>query len=192
MADKIGVDVGDDGRNINAGKNTEQNVSERSNGNVVNNYLDSNNPEPRKRHQNITLEERLDRLEIARNEGERARVAMERQIERIVSLLDGNPSYRLVGISDQLAIYIKANEDWKLATEKRIVELEEEKKEKKIVLTPSAAITTAVIAILFIIVIWLASHYLQNAGTKEAIRPIMPFILNITPSIIQGLYGRTQ
>lgn len=151
MADKIGVDVGDDGRNINAGKNNEQNVSER--GNVVNNYVDSNNPGPRKRHQNITLEERLDRLEISRNE-------TEHRLSRIVSLMDGDPSYRIVGIPDQLAAYIKANEDWKTATETRIRELEEEKSEKKISFTPSTAITTVVIAIMFIIIVWLASHWL--------------------------------
>lgn len=179
MADRITGQAGDDSKNINVGKDNDQTVSERNSSNVVNNYVDSNNPEPRKRHQNITLEERLDRLEIARNETERT-------LARIVSLLDGNPGYRLVGISDQLAAYIKANEDWKSATEKRVLELEEEKKEKKVVLTPSTAVLAAVIGICFIIIVWLGSHYLQNAGTRGTIAPIMPFILSIDPRIIQG------
>lgn len=167
MADKIGVDVGDDGRNINAGKNNEQSVSERT-GNVVNNYVDSNNPEPRKRHQTVTLEERLDRLEVARN-------VTERTLNRIVALMDGDPGYRIVGIPDQLAIYIKANEDWKDASEKRILASEAElktlrdelgklKSNKQIVIAPSTAILLVMIGALCLVVAFFILSWLQGAG----------------------------
>lgn len=177
MADKIGLETGDEGTNVGAGKGIQQSANE--NRNVVNNYIDRNNPEPRKRNQPITLEERLDRLEVSRNETERT-------LTRIVSLLDGNPSYQTIGIFDKLSTYIKANEDWKAATEKRVLEIEDEKSEKKIILTPSVAALSTIIALLFLVVIWLASHYLQTAGVRGAGAPVLPFMLNIAPSIAQG------
>lgn len=109
-----------------------------------------------------SIDERLDRLEMAQQQ-------MQRTLTRIVSLMDGDPSYRIVGMPDQLAAYIKANEDWKAATERRIVTTEGkigaiEGHRNTVVLSRSAAIFLIIIGSLCLIVAFLVLTWLQQAG----------------------------
>ncbi len=115
-----------------------------------------------------SIDERLDRLEMAQQQ-------MRATLARIVSLMDGDPSYRIVGMPDQLAAYIKANEDWKVATERRIVTNEGrigyleslgylESHRNTIVLSRSAAIFLLIIGSLCLIVAFWVLTWLQRAG----------------------------
>lgn len=109
-----------------------------------------------------SIEERLDRLEVAQQQ-------MQRTLTRIVSLMDGDPSYHIVGMPDQLAAYIKANEDWKAATEQRIVGAEGkigalEGHRNTLVLSWSSAIFLVIIGSLCLIVAFLVLTWLQQAG----------------------------
>lgn len=127
-----------------------------------------------------STEARLTRLEESRIESDKL-------LTRLSSLIDGNIPYRIVGLPDQLARYIESDQNWKKATEKRILELEEEKDEKRIVIKPSTAVMSVIIGVLFLVIIWLASHYLQTAGVKGSIAPIMPFVFKIAPNLVRGL-----
>lgn len=108
------------------------------------------------------IDERLDRLEVALNQTQRT-------LARVVALMDGDPSYRIVGMPDQLAAYIKANEDWKTATERRIINNEGrlnalESNRNIIVLSRAAAIFLVIIGTLCLVVAFLILTWLQNAG----------------------------
>lgn len=108
------------------------------------------------------IDERLDRLEVALNQTQRT-------LARVVALMDGDPSYRIVGMPDQLAAYIKANEDWKTATERRIINSEGrlnalESNRNIIVLSRAAAIFLVIIGTLCLVVAFLILTWLQNAG----------------------------
>lgn len=105
------------------------------------------------------LSQRLDRLESAATE-------TKRNLARVLALMDGDPSYRIIGFPDQLAAYIKANEDWKKATEKR-VETNEERLDvlegnKQIVIAPTTAALLIVIGALCLIVAYMALTWLQG------------------------------
>lgn len=111
---------------------------------------------------NQTIDERLDRLEVASNQTQRT-------LARVVALMDGDPSYRIVGMPDQLAAYIKANEDWKMATERRIVINEGkigtlEGSRNTIFLSRAAAIFLIIIGSLCLVVAFLVLTWLQRAG----------------------------
>ena len=111
---------------------------------------------------NQTLDERLDRHEVALNQ-------MQRTLARVVALMDGDPSYRIVGVPDQLAAYIKANEDWKAATERRIMTNEDrlsglEDGNRAIILSRAAAIALVIIGSLCLVVAFLLLTWLQRAG----------------------------
>lgn len=111
---------------------------------------------------NQTLDERLDKLEVALNQTQRT-------LARVVALMDGDSSYRIVGMPDQLAAYIKANEDWKAATERRIMTNENrlsdlEDRNNIIVLSRAAAIALVLIGSLCLIVAFLVLTWLQRAG----------------------------
>lgn len=108
-----------------------------------------------------SLDERLDRLEVGANETQRT-------LARVVALMDGNKDYRIVGIPDQLAAYIKANEDWKTSTQARIVDSDNRIKaletNRQIVIAPATAALLIIIGALCLIVAYFALTWLQNAG----------------------------
>lgn len=101
------------------------------------------------------LDERLDKVEVALNQTQRT-------LARVVALMDGDPSYRIVGMPDQLAAYIKANEDWKIATERRIIGLE--KSGNTIVITRATAALLTAIGIIALVAAFLLLTWLQRAG----------------------------
>jgi hypothetical protein len=130
-------------------------VSASSNPNVaVNNYLGDNRGQ--------TNDERLDRVEVAINQAQRT-------LARVVALMDGDPSYRIVGMPDQLAAYIKANEDWKKATEQRILNNDErlsalEKNNSPIVITRATLIFMILIGTGCLVAAFLILTWLGGAG----------------------------
>lgn len=103
--------------------------------------------------------EKLSRLEASQEETKRT-------LARVLALMDGDPSYRIVGFPDQLAAYIKANEDWKKATEKRIGNnedrLEAIEGNKQIVIAPTTAALLVVIGALCLILAYMALTWLQG------------------------------
>lgn len=46
--------------------------------------------------------------------------AIEKNLERLLRLIDGDPAYRIVGIVDKLDAVIKADSEWKRATEQQL------------------------------------------------------------------------
>lgn len=162
--DSITSTAGDGGKGNAVGKGIDQTTAS----NVVNNYLDHNNPERSERKDKITLDERLDRLEVAANNTQRT-------LSRIVALMDGDPSYRIVGLPDQMAAYIKSNEDWKVATEKRIVNNEDRldklEGQKQITLSPGTAWLFIIIGVLALVSIFFILSWFQNAGRNAAMIP---------------------
>lgn len=109
-----------------------------------------------------TLDERLDRLEVALNQTQRT-------LARVVALMDGDPSYHIVGMPDQLAAYIKANEDWKTATEQRIMATEArlkavEESNKPMVITRATLIFMIILGTSCLILAFMAMTWLQGAG----------------------------
>jgi hypothetical protein len=107
------------------------------------------------RDNQTTVEERLSRLEQLNNDTQKT-------LERIVTLMDGNTSWRIVGLPDQLAAYIKSNEDWKSATEKRIAALEDG---NPIIMQPSTAFWLAIVVTLLLIAIYFIVAWLQRGAT---------------------------
>lgn len=109
-----------------------------------------------------TLDERLDRLEIALNQTQRT-------LARVVALMDGDPSYRIIGMPDQLAAYIKANEDWKSATQQRITETESRVKKledsnRPLVITRSILIFMIILGTICLVLAFMTMTWLQGAG----------------------------
>lgn len=113
-------------------------------------------------HSTASIDERLDRHEVALYQ-------IQRTLARVVALMDGDPSYHIVGMPDQLAAYIKANEDWKSATERRVINNENQLNDllahnSTIVLSRAAAIALVLIETLCLIVAFLVLTWLQRAG----------------------------
>lgn len=109
-----------------------------------------------------TLDERLDRLEVALNQTQRT-------LARVVALMDGDPSYRIVGMPDQLAAYIKANEDWKTATEQRVLGAESriknlEDSNRPMVITRATLIFMIVLGTVCLVLAFMAMTWMQSAG----------------------------
>ncbi len=109
-----------------------------------------------------TLDERLDRMEVALNQTQHT-------LARVVALMDGDPSYRIVGMPDQLAAYIKANEDWKTATQQRVTGTESriknlEDSNKPLVITRAALIFMVVLGTICLVLAFMAMTWLQSAG----------------------------
>jgi hypothetical protein len=93
----------------------------------------------------------------------------QRTLARVVALMDGDPSYRIVGMPDQLAAYIKANEDWKEATKQRIINNEErlsalEKNNSPIVITRATLIFMIVLGTGCLVAAFLILTWLGGAG----------------------------
>lgn len=109
-----------------------------------------------------TLDERLDRLEVALNQTQRT-------LARVVALMDGDPSYHIVGMPDQLAAYIKANEDWKIATQQRVTAAESriknlEDSNKPLVITRATLIFMIVLGTVCLVLAFILMTWLQGAG----------------------------
>lgn len=108
-----------------------------------------------------SLDERLDKFEVALQETQRT-------LNRVVALMDGNKDYHIVGIPDQLAAYIKANEDWKAATQIRVSENDNRLKalesNHQIVISPPTALLLIIIGALCLIVAYFVLTWLQSAG----------------------------
>lgn len=62
------------------------------------------------------VKEIITRLERVERSQEKTTVV----VNRLAALMDGDKDYRIVGFPEQLTAYIKANEEWKRSTEKRI------------------------------------------------------------------------
>lgn len=45
---------------------------------------------------------------------------IERNLERLLRLVDGDPAYRITGLVDRLDAVIKADSEWKRATEQQL------------------------------------------------------------------------
>lgn len=103
--------------------------------------------------------DKLNRLEASQEE-------IKHTLARVLALMDGDPSYRIVGFPDQLAAYIKANEDWKKATEQRVENSEERldalEGNKQIVIAHTTAALLIVIGALCLIVAYMALTWLQG------------------------------
>lgn len=109
-----------------------------------------------------SIDERLDRLEMAQQQ-------MQRTLTRIVSLMDGDPSYRIVGMPDQLAAYIKANEDWKAATEQHLLSQDTriktiEQTNSPLVITRATLIFMILVGTVCLVAAFLLLTWLQSAG----------------------------
>lgn len=109
-----------------------------------------------------TLDERLDRLEVALNQTQRT-------LARVVALMDGDPSYHIVGMPDQLAAYIKANEDWKTATEQRVLGAESriknlEDSNRPMAITRATLIFMIVLGTVCLVLAFMAMTWMQSAG----------------------------
>lgn len=116
----------------------------------------------------VSVEDRLDRLEAASTK-------QQETLRRIVTLMDGDPSWRIVGFPDQLSAYIKANEDWKKATEARIKEAEQRTVENgkrisdleygnKIVMSPQIAWFIGAAMIVAMITVYFLVGWVQSGG----------------------------
>ena len=182
--DNIASRQGDGGRGVATGKDIDQNITDNKAGNVVNVYPDRNNPNQDERRHPITLDERLDRLEVAANQSQHT-------LARIVALMDGDPSYRIVGLPDQMAAYIKSNEDWKTATEKRVVSTEERidrlEENKRLPVEPSTALLVIIILILLAVIVVMGLSRLQNAGQGA----VAMSLLQIAAFAVQGNWRGT-
>lgn len=174
MADEIRSGIGNNARGVASGKNIDQDSVGQ------NTYVTVETDRPL--NEIALLNERLDRLEVARNETQRT-------LSRIVSLMDGDPGYRIVGLPDQISAYIKANEDWKKATEQRVVTAEERlsrlESNNQIVITPQTAFGIIVVGALCLVLAFLFLSWLQS---KKPLPDISgAFTLIIVPAR-QGLY----
>lgn len=165
MSDEIKSELGDGVQNAAVGKNNRQRVDDRSN--VVNNYID------RERAGERSPVDRLDQLERQGNRTQDDLSEMRDTVRRLMALVDGNPSWRIVGIPDQLAAYIKANEDWKRASEQRMIDGEKRasanerriadlEQDKKILLSPGHAALLITLAITSIIIVYFIVSSLQG------------------------------
>lgn len=190
QGDNITGKAGDDG-NIIVGKENRQDVTENQASNIVNNYIDHNNPQQSERRKSISLDERLDRLEISDNEEkkelDRLEVASnerQREIARLKNLVDGDPTIRFRGLLDQIADSAKSDLEWKKSTEKWIESAEKrfEKLEDKkdIVFSSRAAWLYIVIAIMAAIILFLLLTRGQTAG-----QALIPSIENLA-TLLQG------
>lgn len=170
--DDIASTAGDGAKNIITGKDNRQNITENHPGNVVNNYLDRNNPDRAERRASITLDERLDRLEVEGNE-------RQREIARLKNLVDGDPTIRFRGLLDQIADSTKSDHEWKKSTEKWIESAEKrfEKLEDKkdVVFSSKAAWLYVLLGIMAAIILFLLLIRGQTAGqaTIEAVAMVL-------------------
>ena len=177
QGDSITSTAGDDGKNLATGKKVEQRVTENNPGNIVNNYLDRNNPDSAERRHPITLDERLDRLEVESNE-------RQRELTRLKELVDGKPENRFVGLLDQIAEGTKSDKEWKQTTEKWIATAEERIKKlegnKQITISPSTAWLFIIIGVLALVSIFFILSWFQDAGRFAAMTPVFQaFVLLI-------------
>ena len=109
-----------------------------------------------------SLDERLDRLEVALNQTQRT-------LARVVALMDGDPSYHIVGMPDQLAAYIKANEDWKEATKQHLLSQDTriktiEQTNSPLVITRATLIFMILVGTVCLVAAFLLLTWLQSAG----------------------------
>lgn len=163
--DEIASRQGDGGKGTATGKNIDQTITENNPGNIVNNYLDRNNPDRTEHHVSITLDERLDRLEVEGNK-------RQREITRLKNLVDGDPAIRFRGLLDQISDSTKSDHEWKQSiekwvttAEKRFEKLEDKKDDKKdILFTSRAAFLYIAIAIMAAIILFLLLTRGQTAG----------------------------
>ncbi len=156
QGDSITSTAGDDGKNLATGKGVNQRVTENQAANVVNNYLDHNNPE-----RSVTLDERLDRLEQNQN-------ADRKVLERMKALVDGNPEIRFVGLLDQLEISSRSDLAWKQATERRLLATEERldtiEGSRQITIEPGTTWLFIIVGALALVAIFFILLWFQNAG----------------------------
>ena len=173
--DEITSTTCDDAKNSITGKDNRQDVTENNPSNIVNNYIDHNNPQQSERRKSISLDERLDRLEISDNEKkkelDRLEVASnerQREIARLKNLVDGDPTIRFRGLLDQIADSAKSDHVWKKTTEKWIESAEKRfealEDKKDILFTSRAAFLYIVIAIMGAIILFLLLTRGQTAG----------------------------
>jgi hypothetical protein len=155
-ADNRGAGIGRnvDDSTIATGDRNKINNERSAASSVVNNYLGDNRGQ--------TTDERLDRLEVTVNQAQRT-------LARVVALMDGDPSYRIIGMPDQLAAYIKANEDWKEATKQRILNNDErlsalEKNNNPIVITRTTLVFMLILGTACLIAAFFILSWLGGAG----------------------------
>lgn len=137
--------------------------------------------------QGDSVDARLRRLEDGK-------AKTDQDVQRVLSLVEGNPGLRVIGLFDKLEKYIEEERASKKeiqalirSHDKRLEDLEEDRAERKIVIHPSTAVLGVIIGVMFIAIIFLSSSYLQNAGKNSgSITPILPFIFGSMPHILQG------
>lgn len=180
QGDSITSTAGDDGKNLATGKGVNQRVTENQAANVVNNYLDHNNPERSERKRSVTLDERLDRLEQNQN-------ADRKILERMKALVDGNPEIRFVGLLDQLEQSSRSNLAWKQATEKRLLATEERldtiEGSRQITIEPGTAWLFIIVGALALVAIFFILLWFQNA------RQAATMIISIALILQGGWFG---
>ena len=174
QGDGITSTAGDDGKNLATGKGVNQRVTENQAANVVNNYLDHNNPERSERKRSVTLDERLDRLEQNLN-------ADRKILERMKALVDGNPEIRFVGLLDQLEISSRSDLAWKQATERRLLATEERldtiEGSRQITIEPGTTWLFIIVGALALVAIFFILLWFQNAGQAATMIISMALIL---------------
>ena len=109
-----------------------------------------------------TLDKRLDRVESALHETQRT-------LARVVALMDGDHSYRIVGMPEQLAAYIKSNEEWKEATKQHLLSTESrvstlESSNSPVMITRATVIFMVAIGTTCLVAAFLLLTWLQSAG----------------------------
>jgi hypothetical protein len=175
--DEITSTTGDGAKNSITGKENRQDVTENQGSNIVNNYIDRNNPDRAARRQSITLDERLDRLEVDNNE-------RQREITRLKSLVDGDPAIRFRGLLDQIADSTKSDQEWKRTTEKWIESAEKRfetlEDKKDVIFSSKAAWLYILIGIMAAVILFLLLTRGQTAG-----QALIPSIENLA-TLLQG------
>lgn len=171
--------MGDDVENAIVGNRNKLKHNEQPNQakNTNNIYLDSNNEQRSKQNDIITLDERLDRMEQTIN-------VMGPKVDRVmriidgISLVDNNSSYQIAGLPAQLSAYMKSDQEWKEATQARILlgekklnefMAEAEKKTvpiaKAVDVSPKTSYLIMIIIVLAAMVILLTILHFRGSGT---------------------------
>ena len=113
--------------------------------------------------------QRLDRMEAAQRETSAAQQEMHEAVSRIVALVDGSPAYRIIGIPVRLDAVIKADNEWKRATEQHLMSQDAriktiEQTNSPLVITRATLVFMVLIGTVCLVAAFLLLTWLQSAG----------------------------
>ena len=92
----------------------------------------------------------------------------EKNLERLLRLIDGDPAYRMVGLVDRLDAVIKSDDEWKRATEQQLLlheqRLDALEGKKHLYITPLMAVFVIVAGSISLILAFWFLTAMQKAG----------------------------